>query len=142
MDLERRKTSQAIFDTITPGPCDTSAMETVDLKLPSELLKVADLEQGSLSEEAARLLALELYREEKVSLGRAAQLCQTSIAAFMDFAARHGVRPLRLNDEELEKESAILSNAVNHATPPDAADFHPVEISGEPLSATVLRDRR
>jgi predicted HTH domain antitoxin len=79
-------------------------METVDVKLPSELLRVANLEQSSLSEEAARLLALELYREDKVSLGRAAELCQTPVAAFMDFAAKHGVPPLRYSFEDLEEE--------------------------------------
>jgi predicted HTH domain antitoxin len=66
-------------------------METVDVELPSELLRAANLERSTLSEEAARLLALELYREDKVSLERAAELCQTPIAAFMDFAAKHGV---------------------------------------------------
>jgi predicted HTH domain antitoxin len=79
-------------------------METVDVKLPSELLRVANLEESSLSQEAARLLALELYREDKVSLGRAAELCQTPVAAFMDFAAKHGVPPLRYSFEDLEDE--------------------------------------
>ncbi len=79
-------------------------METVDVKLPSELLRVANLEESSLSQEAARLLALELYREDKVSLGRAAELCQTPLAAFMDFAAKHGVPPLRYSFEDLEEE--------------------------------------
>jgi predicted HTH domain antitoxin len=50
------------------------------------------------------LLALELYREDKVSLGRAAELCQTPLAAFMDFAAQHGVPPLRCSSEDLEEE--------------------------------------
>jgi predicted HTH domain antitoxin len=79
-------------------------METVDVKLPSELLRVANLEESSLSQEAARLLALELYREDKVSLGRAAELCQTPFAAFVDFAAKHGVAPLRYSFEDLEEE--------------------------------------
>jgi predicted HTH domain antitoxin len=70
-------------------------METVDVKLPSELLRVANLEGSNLSQKAARLLALELYREDKVSLGRAAELCQTPLAAFMDFAGEHCVPPLR-----------------------------------------------
>ncbi len=74
------------------------------MKLPSELLRVANLEEASLSQEAARLLALELYREDKVSLGRAAELCQTPLAAFMDFAAKHGVPPLRYSFEDLEEE--------------------------------------
>ena len=76
----------------------------MDVKLPSELLRAANLEQSSLSEEAARLLALELYREDKVSLGRVAELCQTPLATFMDFAAKHGVPPLRYSFEDLEEE--------------------------------------
>ena len=79
-------------------------METVNVELPSALVKAANLEERNLSEEAARLLALELYREEKVSLGRAAELCRTPLAAFMDFAAKHGVPPLRYSYEDLEEE--------------------------------------
>jgi predicted HTH domain antitoxin len=79
-------------------------METVDVKLPSELLRVASLEESSLSQEAARLLALKLYREDKVSLGRAAELCQTPLAAFMVFVAKHGVPPLRYSFEDLGEE--------------------------------------
>ncbi len=82
-------------------------METVDVRLPSELLKAANLDGNSLSQEAARLLALELYREDKVSLGRAAELCQTPLAAFMDFAAKHGVPPLRYSFEDLEEERQV-----------------------------------
>jgi predicted HTH domain antitoxin len=77
----------------------------VDIKFPLELLRVANLEKRSLSEEAARLLALELYREDKVSLGRAAELCLTPVAAFMDLATKHGVPPLRYSFEDLEQES-------------------------------------
>ena len=79
-------------------------METVDVKLPSELMRVANLEESGLSQEVARLLALEFYREDKVSLGRAAELCLTPLAAFMDFAARHGVPPLRYRFEDMEEE--------------------------------------
>jgi predicted HTH domain antitoxin len=59
---------------------------------------------GGAANEAARLLALELYREDKVSLGRAAELCHMPVAAFMDFAAKHGVAPLRYSFEDLEEE--------------------------------------
>jgi len=37
------------------------------------------------------LLALELYRENKMSLGRAAESCKTSVEAFMIFAGWHEV---------------------------------------------------
>jgi len=79
-------------------------METVRVELPSALLRAANLEEKNLSQEAARLLALELYREDKVSLERAAELCGTPLAAFMDFAANHGVPQLRYSYEDLEQE--------------------------------------
>ncbi len=79
-------------------------METVNVELPSALLRAANLEESNLYQEAARLLALELYREDKVSLGSAAELCETSLAAFMDFSAKHGALPLRYSYEDLEEE--------------------------------------
>ena len=83
-------------------------MDTVHVEVPSELLKLANLEPSNLSEEAVRLLALELFREEKLSLGRAAELNRTPLAAFMVFAARHRVPPLRYAGGDLEKERLVL----------------------------------
>jgi predicted HTH domain antitoxin len=86
-------------------------METVRVDLPSSLLKAANLEEANLSLEAARLLALELYREAKVSLGRAAELCETPVAVFIDFAAKRGVPPLRYSNEDLEEERRATDRA-------------------------------
>ena len=74
------------------------------MKLPSSLLRATNGEESNLSEEDARLRALELYREDKVSRGRAAELCHMPLAAFMDFAAKHGVAPLQYSFEDLEEE--------------------------------------
>ncbi len=74
------------------------------MKLPLSLLRATNVEGSNLSEEAARLLALELYREDKVSLGRAAELCHMPLAAFMDFAAKRSVTQLRYSFEDLEEE--------------------------------------
>jgi predicted HTH domain antitoxin len=79
-------------------------METEHLELPSALLRAANLDKTHLAEDAARLLAVELFREDKVSLGRAAELCHTPLAAFMDFAAKRGVPPLRYSFDDLEEE--------------------------------------
>src|ERR1700731_2011919 len=71
-------------------------MGTVNLELPADLVVAAKLDQGNVSEEAAKLIALELFREGTVSIGRAAELCATPLPMFMDFAAAHGVPPARL----------------------------------------------
>jgi len=80
-----------------------------DLELPPALLEAANFEAGDVFEETARLLALELYREDKVSLGRASELCQTPLATFMDFAARQGLPPLRYTMEDLDEEGRLAS---------------------------------
>jgi predicted HTH domain antitoxin len=74
-------------------------MPNVSVELPADL--AAWFSPDLVSEEAARLLALELFRDEKVSLGRAAELCGMPLAAFMDFAGRHGVSPLRNTFDDL-----------------------------------------
>ncbi len=65
-------------------------METKPLELPAALLAVVGrLNTGDLAKETAKLLALELFREDKISMGRAAELCDMPLAAFMEYAAEH-----------------------------------------------------
>ena len=64
-------------------------MTGVQITLPAELLEAAGVNSADASRESASLLALELYREHKVSLGRAAELCEMPIEAFMIFAGKH-----------------------------------------------------
>jgi predicted HTH domain antitoxin len=68
-------------------------MATVNVELPADLVSAVRLDQGNVSQEAAKLIALELFREGTVSRGRAAELCGTPLATFMGFAAGHGVPP-------------------------------------------------
>jgi predicted HTH domain antitoxin len=101
---QRRKVANRAAESAKLGD-----METVAVLLPAELLRVAGLDGGDLSKEAARLLALELFRENRVSLARAAELCQTPLATFMDFAEQHEVSPLRYVNQELEEDRQALT---------------------------------
>ena len=84
-------------------------METKSLELPTDLLRVVgQLNAGDLAKETAKLLALELFREYKVSLGRAAELCHTPIEVFMEFAAEREV-PLHYGIAELEEDRRTLA---------------------------------
>ena len=55
------------------------------------------------------LLALELYRERKVSVGRAAELCQVSVEQFMIFAGSHEV-PIDYHLTDLEADRRALDH--------------------------------
>jgi predicted HTH domain antitoxin len=82
-------------------------MQKVSVEIPSELLSAAGFDISNPSAETTRLLALELYREDKVSLGRAAELCQMPVEQFMEFAAQHNV-PLHYGVDELEEDRRTL----------------------------------
>jgi predicted HTH domain antitoxin len=63
----------------------------VQVDLPEDLLRVANIiantrSPASESREVAKLSALDLYREDSVSLGRGAELCGVSRAEFIQFA--------------------------------------------------------
>ena len=83
-------------------------MRTIQIELPAELVEAAKLEPPNASRETAKLLAMELFREGKVSLARAAELCETPLEAFMDFVAEHGVPPLRYDADDLEEDRRSL----------------------------------
>jgi predicted HTH domain antitoxin len=70
---------------------------------------MVNADASNFSQEATRLLALELFREGKVSLGRAAELCRTPLDVFMDFAAAHEVSVIRYGQEELEEDRRTLA---------------------------------
>ena len=82
-------------------------MDKVSVDIPADLALAAEFEPNNLSGETARLLALELYHENRVSLGRAAELCHTPVEQFMEFAARHDV-PLHYGEKELEEDRQTL----------------------------------
>jgi predicted HTH domain antitoxin len=84
-------------------------MATVNVELSADLVSAAKLDPSNISQEAARLIALGLFREGTVSLGRAAELCATPLAAFMEFAAAHGVPPLNYDVEQLEEDRRTLA---------------------------------
>jgi predicted HTH domain antitoxin len=82
-------------------------MDKVNVEIPTELVLAAGLDTRNLPSEMARLLALGLYREDKVSLGRASELCQMPVEQFMEFAAQHKV-PLHYGTDELEEDRRTL----------------------------------
>jgi predicted HTH domain antitoxin len=82
-------------------------MRTVGIEIPEGLVRAAGWSSKNLSEEAVPLIALELYREDKISLGRAAELCQMALERFMEFSARHNV-PLHYGIRDLEEDRRTL----------------------------------
>ncbi len=81
-------------------------MQTVSLKLeiPSDLLKLLRKSRQDMEREVRLWTALELFRQRKISAGKAAELAGISLADFMDITRQQGVEWTSYTDEELEAE--------------------------------------
>ena len=82
------------------------------VEVPEEVFALAGVPEGSASDQAAKLLALELFREGRASLGRAAELAGVSVEEFMDFSARRQV-PIHYAEDDLaeDRETAVCLKA-------------------------------
>jgi len=84
-------------------------MATVRVEFPVEVLKVVKVEKRYASKELRKLVALELYRENVISIGKAAEVAGLSVAEFMEFSAKRSV-PLiihyTLEDLKADRETA------------------------------------
>ena len=82
-------------------------MTTVTLELPDDLLELSGFRTDSLSQDALKMIVLELYREDAISLGKAAQLSGLTIDSFMEFSSSRRV-PLHYGDTELSEDRLSL----------------------------------
>lgn len=62
-----------------------------------------------LREGVSVALAIKLFDEERISLGRAARLAGLSVSEMIDRLGRHGIAVIRTTDDDLERELGDFS---------------------------------
>lgn len=72
----------------------TSGMSQLTVDLPSHIS----------SEEARLLLSIKLYEDERVSLGKAAEIAGYSKRAFMDVLSKKGIPVINISPDDLDRE--------------------------------------
>jgi predicted HTH domain antitoxin len=63
-----------------------------------------DLPSHISSAEARLLLSIKLYEDERVSLGKAAEMAGYSKRAFMDLLSEKGIPVINISPEDLDRE--------------------------------------
>lgn len=82
----------------------------IDVQLPIEITNLLTLHEDELSRKVQELVILELYREHKISAGKAAELLSMSKAAFIAVSSSLGVPHI---DYSLENVNQDFSNIMN-----------------------------
>jgi len=63
-----------------------------------------DLPAHVPSDEARLLLSIKLYEDERVSLGKAAEMAGYSKRAFMDVLSKKGIPAINISPDDLDRE--------------------------------------
>ena len=81
-------------------------MRTLNINIPisEEILFVLKKDEKSLQEEARKILALQFFKERKLSLGKAAELSGMDKNDFVLLLGKNQIDIYQYTDRELERE--------------------------------------
>lgn len=90
---------------------------TVQLQMPLSMLGTLDVARPEVEEHLQQLIVLELFRENRISVGKGAELLGISQISFVQLLARHKIEYFRQSPEELAEEVAAIEHLLENPTP-------------------------
>lgn len=89
---------------------------TVTLSLPRDLLGTLEVPETQLEPRLRELIALELFREGRISSGKGAELLGISKWEFVQLLARHHINYFTESPEELTADVEIVERLLNESS--------------------------
>ncbi len=86
---------------------------TVNLKIPRDLLGALDVPEAQLEAQILELVALELFRQERISTGKGAELLRISKWEFIQLLTQHDIPYFTESADELAAEVATAQSLLN-----------------------------
>ena len=90
---------------------------TVSLKLPRDLLRALDISEAQLETRILELVALELFRQDRISTGKGAELLGISKWEFIQLLRQHSIPYFTESSAELTAEVATAQGFLNQPHP-------------------------
>ncbi|MFQ6093712.1 MAG: UPF0175 family protein [bacterium] len=91
-------------------------MKPVSLQVdfPEDVFFTLRKSKRGLEQEVKKIVALELFRQRRLSSGKAAQLAGMCLSDFMDLTREHKIPWVEYTEEELKKEVEEAREIVSH----------------------------
>ena len=86
---------------------------TVQMKVPSSLLSALDVSQPELEKHLQQILVLGLIREQRISVGKGAEILGVSKLDMIQILAQQGVNYFDQTPENLEAEVAAVEDILD-----------------------------
>lgn len=90
---------------------------TVAIDVPRDVLGAIDVPEPAVGQRLKELAAMELFREKKLSSGKAAEFAAMSKCRFIQLLASHGVNYYTETSEELESQVVTVQGLLKKGKP-------------------------
>jgi len=84
-------------------------MATLNINIPEEVIFVLKKDKKALEKDISKMLALKLFSERRLSLGKCAELAEMSKNDFVDYLGENSIDVYRYTEEEFRKEVEFIS---------------------------------
>ena len=85
----------------------------MQLELPRDLLGALNVPEAELEPQLRQLIALELFRQNRISSGKAAELLGIPKTAFIQLLARHKIPYFTNTPEELDAQVTAVKRKLD-----------------------------
>lgn len=89
---------------------------TMQLALPRDIVGVLDVPEAWMPQKTLELIALELYRQGRISAGKAAELAGMRKVDFIELLSRMGIDYLDQSHDELAADVAAVEELLRQGT--------------------------
>ena len=87
-------------------------LKSINLELPSELLNIISINRDHVNYKLKELIILELYREHKISSGKASEVLNISKEEFIYLSSINGICHIDYNVKDIERDYKNIINKV------------------------------
>ena len=90
---------------------ETAKMELIELELPQDIIfAMRGLEKPEEVKKKLKIgLAVLLFHEGSISLGKATELTEMSRVRFMDLLKEHGIHAYEYGEKDFEKDQQVIA---------------------------------
>ncbi len=82
--------------------------QTISIEIPSDILLALNENENELKKDIKTSLAIRLYQQEKLTIGKAAQLCDLSRYDFERLLSENGISISNLTIDDIIQDSEKL----------------------------------
>jgi len=88
-------------------------LKNINIVLPQEIVNLITIQNEKLTDKLKEIIIFGLYREHRISAGKAAEILEITKEAFIHFSSAKGIPHIDQSKNDVNDDSLNLENTLN-----------------------------